>query len=527
MTAKRPAGEARLVALLITAAVGISSLSVTVDVRREGQPVADQGRGRYRNPILAGNFPDPSVVRVGADYYMTHSSNGAAPGLLVWHSRDLVNWEPLGPALKRYMGDVWAPEIVHFKGLFYIYFPAYFAAPGQPGRQSCYVVTAASASGPWSEPVDLGVAAIDPGHAVDDAGNRYLYVDSGRMIRLAPDGLSTEGELQKVYDGWTIPAEWNVECKCLESPKIVTRGGSYYLLSAEGGTAGPSTSHMIVVARAKSPAGPWENSPQNPLLRTASRSERWWSQGHGTLIEAADGSWWVMYHAFENNFRTLGRQTLLMPIEWTKDGWPRIPSGLRASDLLRKPAGEDVGHGLPLSDDFAGPGLGLQWRAWDGTEGRASVSSGELRLTAAGSSIEGATVLTLMPANHSYEVGVEVEIPDGAQGGLLLHYDKTHFAGAAIEKGRLRTFVRSQPADEAAWASNRVFLKLRNIEHDVSAFWSPDGKTWTRFRMGFEMSGYHHDTFADWSTLRVAFFASGEGTVVFRKFRYQGLDHGQ
>jgi hypothetical protein len=91
-------------------------------------------------------------------------------------------------------------------------------------------------------------------------------------------------------------------------------------VSAQGGTAGPSTSHMIVVARAKSPAGPWENMPSNPLLRTRDRAERWWSQGHGTILEAADGTWWVVYHAFENGYRTLGRQTLLMPIEWTADG---------------------------------------------------------------------------------------------------------------------------------------------------------------------------------------------------------------
>ena len=126
----RAAGMAAAV-LLFVAVIGISSSSVAAkasvsnpdsslrkaashvdrpasraeQVRREGQPVADQGHGRYRNPIISSNFSDPSVVRVGGDYYMTHSSNGAAPGLLVWHSRDLVSWEPLGPALKRYIGS--------------------------------------------------------------------------------------------------------------------------------------------------------------------------------------------------------------------------------------------------------------------------------------------------------------------------------------------------------------------------------------------------------------------------------------
>ncbi|MEN6310564.1 MAG: family 43 glycosylhydrolase [Acidobacteriota bacterium] len=288
--------------------------------RQEGQPAADLGNGLYRNPILAGDYPDPSVVRVGADYYLTHSSGTATPGLLVWHSRDLVNWEPIGHALKDFAGDVWAPDIVYDRGLFFIYFPARVAGAGGKSRQTCFVITSRSPSGPWSRPIDLNVEGIDPGHAADGLGNRYLYVDGGRVIRLARDGLRTEGELRKVYDGWAYPDDWNVECMCLESPKVVARGGYYYLVSAEGGTAGPSTSHMIVVARSKSPAGPWENSPLNPLLRTASRAERWWSQGHGTLIEAADGTWWVMYHGFDNGFRTLGRQTLLMPVEWTADG---------------------------------------------------------------------------------------------------------------------------------------------------------------------------------------------------------------
>jgi len=497
--------------------------------RREGQPAADLGNGFYRNPILAGDYADPSVVRVGADYYMTHSSGKAAPGLLVWHSRDLVNWEQLGCALKDFVGDVWAPDIIHDQGLFFIYFPAAVAGSGGKSRQTCFVVTARSPAGPWSAPIDLDVRGIDPGHAVDEAGNRYLYVNGGRVIRLSRDGLRTEGELRKVYDGWAYPADWNVECMCLESPKIVARAGFYYLVSAEGGTAGPSTSHMIVVARSKSPAGPWENSPLNPLLRTASRAERWWSQGHGTLIEAADGTWWVMYHGFDNGFRTLGRSTLLMPVEWTADGWPSVPAGLASSADLRKPAGESVGHGLPLSDDFAGPGLGLPWRRWDGADeagaaGRYVAAGGELRMKAGGAGVADASLLTLLPVNHSYEVEVEVEVPPAAEGGLLLHYDAARFAGAALRRGEVLSYLRSRPDCRIAWTAGRAFLKLRNLQHDVAAFTSADGRTWTRFETGFEMSGFHHDTFAGWSTLRVALFAAGEGTVVFRNFRYRGLE---
>jgi xylan 1,4-beta-xylosidase len=202
------------------AAVGVSlvaaiTFAVTSDrpmsVRVERQPVADQGDGRYLNPVLPGEYPDPSVVRVGADYYMTHTPGPASPGLLVWHSRDLVNWEPLGPALSKSVGDVWAPDISHHGGLFCIYFPARVQAVGGKPRRTNFVVTATSPSGPWSEPLDLGIGGIDPGHLADSEGRRYLYLDDGKVARLSADGLKVMGPPVKVYDGWDIPSDWNID----------------------------------------------------------------------------------------------------------------------------------------------------------------------------------------------------------------------------------------------------------------------------------------------------------------------------
>lgn len=124
----------------------------------------------------------------------------------------------------------------------------------------------------------------------------------------------------RIYDGWRYPGDWVVESFSQEGPKIVKRGDYYYMVLAEGGTAGPPTGHMIVSARSKSIDGPWENSPYNPIVRTMSVAERWWSKGHGTLVEGRDSKWFIVYHAYENGFYTLGRQTLLQPIEWTADG---------------------------------------------------------------------------------------------------------------------------------------------------------------------------------------------------------------
>lgn len=317
----------------------------------EGQRKADLGNGTFLNPILSGDRPDPSILKDGDDYYMTHSSFDAYPGLLIWQSRDLVNWQPVGPALVTNVGSVWAPDLVKHKGRYYIYFP------GVGPYRSNYVVWADDIRGPWSPPIDLKLARIDPGHAVGPDGKRYLFLSAGFLVQLADDGLSVIGEPKKVYDGWKYPDDWVVETFAQEGPKILRRGDYYYMVLAEGGTAGPPTGHMIVAARSRTIEGSWENSPYNPVVRTQSSGERWWSKGHGTLVEDAAGKWWMVYHAYENGFYTLGRQTLLEPVEWTKDGWFRACTASPCRTISRATKWASSGASTtatpPTVNDFA------------------------------------------------------------------------------------------------------------------------------------------------------------------------------
>ncbi|NLE90864.1 MAG: family 43 glycosylhydrolase, partial [Dehalococcoidales bacterium] len=178
-------------------------------------PLFGQNGDYYQNPVMGGDYPDPSILRVGNDYYMTHSSFEYYPGLIVWHSTDMINWKPVSQALKSYIGSVWAPDLIKHDDTYYIYFPA--------GRK-IWVVTAKSAAGPWSDPIDTGIHGfIDPGHLVDSEGNRYLYLSGGSTVRLTDDGLSAVGEPVHNYDGWQFPKEWSTECFCLESPKSTIR----------------------------------------------------------------------------------------------------------------------------------------------------------------------------------------------------------------------------------------------------------------------------------------------------------------
>jgi xylan 1,4-beta-xylosidase len=488
----------------------------------ERQRKADLGNGSFLNPVMAGDHPDPTVLKDGPDYYMTFSSFDAYPGLVIWHSRDLVNWSPIGAALTKNVGSVWAPDLVKHNGRYYIYFP------GVGPYRSNYVIWADSIRGPWSDPIDLKVGRIDPGHAVGPDGRRFLFLSNGELAPLADDGLSVTGPAKRIYEGWKYPDDWIVESFSQEGPKILKRGEYYYMVLAEGGTAGPPTGHMIVAARSKTIEGPWENSPYNPIVRTQSARERWWSKGHGTLVEGPDGRWFIIYHAYENGFHTLGRQTLLEPIEWTPDGWFRTTG----SDLARPiamPTRTAGPHGQALSDDFSTNKMGIQWGFYAGTDAdraRARYDDGVLVIRAKGQSPADAAPLSFVTGDHAYEVEVTIDADPGATAGLLLFYSRRLYAGLGLSATRfvLHRYGTERLLERPAGLTGPLRLRLRNDRHIVTIFYSADGRTWTRFGTSMEVSGYHHNVAGEFLSLRPAIYAAGTGEVRFRQFVYRALD---
>jgi xylan 1,4-beta-xylosidase len=148
-------------------------------VGADGQRKADLGNGFYRNPIVSGDHPDPTILKDGDVYYMTFSSFDSYPALVIWRSTDLVNWAPVGPALHRNLGTIWAVDLVKHDGRYFIYIPADPKGEGW----SIFVIWADDIAGPWSEPVDLKISGcIDPGHVVGEDGKRYLFTNGIRMI---------------------------------------------------------------------------------------------------------------------------------------------------------------------------------------------------------------------------------------------------------------------------------------------------------------------------------------------------------
>lgn len=472
----------------------------------DAAPVAESVRAtNLPTVILRGDYPDPSILRDGDDYYMTHSPFLYSPGFLIWHSKDLSQWKPVCRAMTKVVGSAMAPDLVKYHGRFHIYFPA-------AGKN--WVIWATDIRGPWSDPVRLDVGYIDPGHAVDEKGQRWLFLSEGHRIRLADDGLSVVGKLERVYDGWDYPKDWKTEGKFLESPKLVRKDGWFHMLSAEGGTAGPATSHMVITARARSLDGPWENSPHNPLVHTWSADEGWWSKGHGTLVDDGNNHWWIVYHAYENGAYPLGRQTLIEPVQWTADGWVKpAPQAPRVPDAIQD---------MPLSDDFAAPVLGLQWTTWkDHDPADITLKDHSLFLRAKGTTPAEGRLLLTTATDSAYTIQAEVTISSGSIGGLVLFYSEKAFVGITTDGDGFTVHEDAKRSTRRdGFPGNHWFLKIVNNGKTCALLASRDGRTWETIRDGIDVSQLHHNRFKGFFALRPGLVASGSGEVRYAHFTY-------
>ena len=471
----------------------------------------------FTNPLFHGDYPDPSIFRDGEDFYMVHSSFYYYPGLLIWHSTDLMNWTPVANALNTYVGSVWAPELTKYDDKYYIYFPA---------DNKNYVITADNIEGPWTEPVLIDISMIDPGHVVDEKGNRYLYFSSGSYVPLTDDGLTVAGDPVHSYDGWEIPREWSIECFCMEGPKLFKRGEYYYLTVAEGGTAGPATGHMVISARSKSPLGPWENSPYNPILRAQSNKDQWWSVAHGTVFDDADGNWYLLFHGYENGYYNMGRQTMLAPLEWTEDGWYKIPDDIKIDKPMTLPGIANIPkQAMNLSDNFAGDELNPQWKFFGSYDAdRYEIKNNSIVINGKGHGIADCSPMLTIPADHAYTADVEVEIEGDAIGGLVLFYNQQASSGILADDTNILSNLRGwQFATESNVINRHVFLRLKSVENTVDMYYSLDGKNWIKTENSVETTGLNHNVLSGFLSVRIGLSSIGDGKVTFKNFNYQSL----
>ena len=483
------------------------------------------GDGRYLNPVLAGDRPDPSVLKDGSDYYLTHSSFEAVPGLLIWHSRDLVNWRPLVNALHESVGSVWAPDLCKHGGRYYLYLPV------KASPNDIFVSWADRIEGPWSKPVALGLPRhIDPTHVTGEDGQRWLFLSGGDRVRLSDDGLKTAGPIEHIYDPWRYPDDWDVESFSPEGPKIIRHGGWWHMLLAVGGTAGPPTGHMVIAARSRTLEGPWEQAPHNPLMRTRSPRERWWSRGHGSLVQGPDGGWWMLYHGYENSFHTLGRQMLLAPARFSEAGWFHVDAD-DGVPLAKPKGGEAVPHGLALSDDFAGTALKPHWQflSGSGQMPRARVADGKLHLRATpGKGPADSAPLGFIQGDPAFELTFDLDFDEGVQAGVVMFYSPRLYAGMgahakSFQLHRYGQDIRAVPKPDGI--ARKMQLRLRCVRHVLTLYSRADTtQAWAKFPVQMDVSGYHHNTAGGFASLRPAIYAAGQGTARFSNLRYRAVD---
>lgn len=466
------------------------------------------------NPILTGFNPDPSILRVGDDYYIATSTFEWFPGVQISHSRDLQCWEVVARPLNRYSqldmrgnpnsGGVWAPCLSYQDGLFYLIYTDSKHWEGDFKDIKNYLVTSKTIEGPWSEPIYLNSSGFDPSLFHDDDGRKWLvnmiwdhrplHQSFGGILLQEYDPIQKKlvGEIKNIFLGSSLGL--------VEGPHLYKKSGYYYLLTAEGGTF---ITHAATVSRAKNIDGPYELMPSNPLLSSAKNPElKLQSSGHGCFVENKDGSWLFAHlcrRPLHNGRSILGRETSIQNIEWADD-WPRLTSGKQVPENqfispveIDKPIAQS--H---VTDSFDCPKIAIDWQApripieqfssltdkpgflrLYGSE--SIVSKFEQSLVARRQKsfhISASTCMQFTPVNIQQMAGLVAFYNTDAFYYMYVSYAKHSKKCLGImccEKGRTSYLIEKEYILDD-WEN--IYLKLNIQDSCIRFFYSSDGQEW-------------------------------------------------
>ena len=414
----------------------------------------------YHNPIRTGMFPDPSIVRVGEDYYMVNSSFIFFPCIPISHSKDLVHWEIIGHAitnpawarLDELEGGrgYWAPDISYDNGTFYITATYRLNDTGTVYRKQI-VVSSDKPEGPYSEPAIIDEDGIDPSIFHED-GRHYMLLNRGaRIFELSSDCKKQISEASLLYYG--------DQKRAPEGPHLLKKDGYYYLFLAEGGT-GPG--HRVSVARSKELMGNYEPCPYNPIMRQIDEKAAIQRCGHGKPVCTQNGEWYMVYlcgRKVEGSYSILGRETALDPVTWTADGWPIVnqlkgPSALQimpnlpktktGSEIVQSSAegkialGRTFENGLPT--DFITPrppeadGIRIQ-------DGKLILKGSRAPL----SDVQARNILVRRQCGFCFNAEAEFKVPelcDGQEAGITCYYDENTWVCFYVSKEKENYFLQ-------------------------------------------------------------------------------------
>lgn len=316
----------------------------------------------YKNPVIPGFHPDPSICRVGEDFYLVTSSFQYFPGVPVFHSKDLINWKQIGHCLTRpeqvnlngasVWGGIFAPTIRYHEGVFYM-------ITTNVTDKGNFLVHTTDPAGEWSDPIPIKQGGIDPSLYFED-GKCYLVSNPDNYITLCQINPKTGEQLTESKRIWI-----GTGGRFPEGPHIYKKDNWYYLLISEGGT---EYGHKITIARSRYIDGPYEQNPANPILTHINRnmqSSPIQGVGHADIIQAPDESWWTVFLAFRpqsDMHHLLGRETFLAPVRWDKNAWPVINGDGSVSLEMDVPTLPQQPFATkPVRTNFKNGKLGLEW----------------------------------------------------------------------------------------------------------------------------------------------------------------------
>ncbi len=418
----------------------------------------------FVNPVIQGFFPDPSVVKVGEDYYCVNSTFEYFPGIIISHSKDLVNWKQIGHVftkseefdLTKYwdgMG-VWAPDISYYNGDFYVFYcMVQLKKDRSYNVRGNYMVKSKSIFGPWSKPVQITDHGNDPSHFVDTNGDHYMLYAAG-----IPQGNGTKivklnKEATEITDG---PYWLETEGKkaAPEGPHLLKKDGFYYLTMAASG--GLFDGHHMLVARSQYVLGPYTNSPYNPLLTQKNLEAINFHQGHGKIFQTQNDEWFTMVLSqrrlpakstekrFSKGVSQLGRETSLIRLKWTYDGWPVDVPSRQALDIDFKPNLREYKVSNTYSDQFDSDSLALPWQFRRNplySHFNFKEKKGYLRLYTSDYDIDtllGRNLILQRERWLKYTATTKVSFAPKSkeQAGITCYYDTKTFARLGIQKGK-------------------------------------------------------------------------------------------
>jgi beta-xylosidase len=484
-------------------------VNATAQSSAPSQPIAPaEPPATYTNPAVAGDYPDPSVIRVGRDYWATATSSEWAPEFPILHSRDLVNWRVAGAVFQQRpswsVGNYWAPEISEYRGRFFVY----YVGRKKDGPLCVAVASAARPEGPYKDHgpiVCQDAGSIDPVAVTDERGRRYLvWKEDGNSRnlatpiwaqRLSGDGTRLVGEKKELIRN---DAPW--EAQLVEGPFIVRRGDWFYMFYSGNACCTRDCNYALGVARARALLGPWEKNLANPIMKG---NAAWKCPGHGTIVSDATGRDFLLYHSYRaGDFVYVGRQALLDEIRWNPDGWPTINDGAGPSARAGSPLGiAEKDEEYNFVDRFSSQRLipGWQWPQSNEPSVRLVRTPAPHLILApmtghANDAIGAVLARSTTAGDYTATTLVDTKgMKAGTLAGLSAYGDHDNALGVAVGDGKVVLWRREKNehkviATKDAPNAQRIYLRMRARQgHLFRLAFSPDGRGWTE--MGDELDG--------------------------------------